>query len=291
MESTGGAYARAIEEATKEFQAAVPAVMAKASGVEFREARAPGETSVFRVPLMDAVLDITYPEGAVTSDGKGAVVAIVVVALHYLARSVGPLDLSEPVRFAGLPGASAYAVAFRSHTEVPLLQRFGEDGAGFVAAVSALGGVPDGGREHPEAAWEVPFFPHLPLGVRLGLAEDAMPAECVITFPRRCGFVYHVEDLAVIGELFAARLLEVAEAVPRAEGHAEPVRLTTLFSRVEADLVVAKLRSAEIEAIVQSEALSVVFGLTMDGHARLHVLVRPEDLAEARGVLDTEGVP
>jgi len=291
VESTGGAYARAIEDATKEFQAAVPAVMARAAGVEFRVAQSPEEASVFKVPFMDALLDISHPDGAVTSGGKGAVVAVIVVALHYLARSVGPLDLAEPVRFPGLPGASAYAGAFRSHSEVPLLQRFGEDGAGFVAAVSALGGVPDGGIEHPEVSWEVPFFPHLPLGVRLGLAEDTMPAECVITFPRRCGFVYHVEDLAVIGELFAARLLEVAEATSGAEEHAELMRLTTLFSRVEADLVVAKLRSAEIEAIVQPEALSVVFGLTMDGHARLHVLVRPEDLAEARGVLDVEVIP
>ncbi len=227
-------------------------------------------------------------------DGEPAVVAVTIVVLHYLTRSVGPLDLSDPVRFQGLPGAGAYTSAFRSHAEVPLLQRFGEDGKAYVRALSALGARPlaHGGAD-PEVVWEVPFLPHLPLGVRLGLAEDAMPADCVIMFPRRSGFAYHVEDLAVAGEIFSARLLEVAEMAAETgeeQGHELSI-LVTVFDPVEAEMVVSKLRSAGIEGIVQPEALSVVYGLTMEGHARHHVLVRTEDLVEARGALDLGGSP
>jgi hypothetical protein len=74
------------------------------------------------------------------------------------------------------------------------------------------------------------------------------------------------------------------------QGHELSI-LVTVFDPVEADMVVSKLRSAGIEGIVQPEALSVVYGLTMEGHARHHVLVRTEDLVEARGALDLSESP
>lgn len=294
MESIGGAYARAIEEAVKEFRAVTPGVVETSAGVTFTSRGAAevegGVTpGVFAFPFMDHEIEVEHPDGAVMVDGAPAVVAVTIVVLHYLARSVGPLDLSEPVRFQGLPGAGAYTSAFRSHAEVPLLQRFGDDGEAYVSALRALGAGPaDGSAEDPEVVWEVPFLPHLPLGVRLGLAEDAMPADCVIMFPRRAGFAYHVEDLAVAGEIFSARLLEVAEVMAdKEDDHQHDLStLVTVFDPVEAEMVVSKLRSAGIEGIVQPEALSVVYGLTMEGHARHHVLVRTEDLVEARGALD-----
>jgi len=311
LEGGGGAYGRAIEEAVKELRAATPAVVETAAGVTFTG-------GVFRFPFLGSDVEVTYPGGAITVDASETVVSVIIVVLHYLTRSVGPLDLSEPVRFQGIQGASAYAAAFRSHAEVPLLQRFGEDGDAYVAALLALGARPLGDAdEDAEVTWEVPFLPHLPLGVRLGLAEDAMPADCVITFPRRAGFAYHVEDLAVAGEILGARLLQAAEAAEHAAwGRAgAPARdsqggaargdprdhagrpdhdlaiLVTVFDPVEADMVVSKLRSAGIEGSIQAEALSVVYGLTMEGHARHHVWVRTEDLVEARGALDLEGDP
>lgn len=282
-----GAYRRAIEEASKELRAAVPGVVTESAGVRFEPG--PGETArgAFAVPYMDATLQVSFPEGVVREGGAEAVVAVTIVVLHYLARSVGPLDLSDPVRFAGLPGAGAYTAAFRSHAEIPLLQHFGEDGDGYVRALKALGGHPlEGAAEDPEVVWQVPFLPHLPLGIRLGLAEDGMPADCVLMFPRRAGFAYHVEDLAVAGELMSARLLEVAETLEAVDTTADLAVLATFFDPTEAELVVGKLRSAGIEAMVQGDALSVVYGLSMEGHARHQVLVRGEDLVEARGALD-----
>lgn len=282
-----GAYGRAIEEAAKELRVALPAVVTEAAGVAFAAGPGGSAEGAFTVPYMDVALQVSFPEGVVREGGAEAVVAVTIVVLHYLARSVGPLDLSDPVRFAGIPGAGAYAAAFRSHAEVPVLQRFGEDGEGYMRALKALDGRPvEGTADDPEVVWYVPFLPHLPLGIRLGLAEDGMPADCVLMFPRRAGFAYHVEDLAVAGELMSARLMEVAEALDAAGTVADLTVLATFFDPTEAELVVGKLRSAGIEAIVQGDALSVVYGLTMEGHARHHVLVRGEDLVEARGALD-----
>lgn len=65
-----------------------------------------------------------------------------------------------------------------------------------------------------------------------------------------------------------------------------PVLLVTVYDPVEAEIIVAKLRSAGIESFVRHEALSVVYGLTVDGSGQQDILVRPEDLDEARVALD-----
>jgi hypothetical protein len=65
-----------------------------------------------------------------------------------------------------------------------------------------------------------------------------------------------------------------------------PVLLVTVFDPVEAEIIVAKLRSAGIEAIIRHDALSVVYGLTVDGCGQQDILVRPDDLEEARAALE-----
>lgn len=300
----GRAYARALEEARKEFASATPEVMARSAGAAFDSTgvgRVAGR-GVFRVPYLDRSFQVTYPEGrveVVDDDLVGeATVAEAVIVLHYLARAAGQLDLSDPVRFQGLPGSGAYVAAFRAHAEDPLIRRFGDDGRAFVSAACALGGAPvdaqdgaaGGGAEDDfEVMWSIPFLPCLPLGVRLGLAEDAMPAECVMVFPRRAGFVQHVEDLAVAGELLSARLLDVAEQAEAAAGAGDGIAvLAVVYDPMEAEIIVAKLRSAGIEAVVRHDALSVVYGLTVDGAGKSEVLVRAGDLPEARGALSDE---
>ncbi len=65
-----------------------------------------------------------------------------------------------------------------------------------------------------------------------------------------------------------------------------PVLLITVFDPIEAEIIVAKLRSAEIEAMVRHDALSVVYGLTVDGCGQQDIMVRPADLEEARAALE-----
>jgi hypothetical protein len=64
--------------------------------------------------------------------------------------------------------------------------------------------------------------------------------------------------------------------------------LTTVYDPVEAEIIVAKLRSAGIYAYVLHEAASVVYGLTVDGWGQQDIFVRAEDLEEARAALDRE---
>jgi hypothetical protein len=57
----------------------------------------------------------------------------------------------------------------------------------------------------------------------------------------------------------------------------EPV----LLIRVEAQIIVAKLRGSGIEAFIRHDALGVVYGLTVDGCGQQDIMVRATDLDDA----------
>lgn len=65
-----------------------------------------------------------------------------------------------------------------------------------------------------------------------------------------------------------------------------PVVLTTVYDPVEAEIIIAKLRSADIDAWARHEAASVVYGLTVDGLGQQDIMVRAQDLTEARAALE-----
>lgn len=68
----------------------------------------------------------------------------------------------------------------------------------------------------------------------------------------------------------------------------ELVTLVTTNDPVEAEIILAKLRSAGIAAYIKHEACSNVIGLTFDGVGRQDIIVREEDLFEARAALEHE---
>ena len=67
--------------------------------------------------------------------------------------------------------------------------------------------------------------------------------------------------------------------------------LVTVYNPVEAEIIVAKLRSAGIEAFVRHDALSIVYGLTIDGAGQQDIFVRAEDLEVARVALEQDSAP
>lgn len=64
--------------------------------------------------------------------------------------------------------------------------------------------------------------------------------------------------------------------------------LITLHDPIEAEIIVAKLRSAGIDAFLRHETLSVVYGLTVDGLGRQDIIVRAEELDEAKVALEQD---
>jgi hypothetical protein len=57
---------------------------------------------------------------------------------------------------------------------------------------------------------------------------------------------------------------------------------------LRANVIKAKLEAAGIPAILSYDAMSVVFGLTVDGIGKVRIMVRPEDVEAAESVLAEE---
>jgi hypothetical protein len=67
----------------------------------------------------------------------------------------------------------------------------------------------------------------------------------------------------------------------------EPALLASVYDPVEAEIIVAKLRSAGIQCYLKHEAAAAVYGLTVDGWGQQDIMVRADELAEARVALET----
>ena len=71
-------------------------------------------------------------------------------------------------------------------------------------------------------------------------------------------------------------------------GSEELVSIFSTNDPMEAEIVLAKLRSACIPAYIKHDAVSNVIGITFDGVGRQDVMVRAEDLLEAKAALERE---
>lgn len=77
-----------------------------------------------------------------------------------------------------------------------------------------------------------------------------------------------------------------AEEQARESG--ELVAVYTAQGHLRASVIQSKLEAAGIPAILSYDALSRIYGLTVDGIGQVRVLVRPESVAEARRLLAEE---
>ncbi len=215
-------YAPIVAEARRQVLALPPEQVSAAAGARLASApvdraqsskaapsapSVPSVPSALHLPVLDRELRMELPEGELAwPDGTAPGTDYALVSLHYLARAAGPLAAEALVRYGGLPGAAAYAGAFEARAEQPLAAQLDQDSARLRETADALG------TRRVDGLWEFRFFPHLPLVMRLAPAEVPLPSACVILFPRRAGYLHHVEDLAVVGQLLAERLLELTQA-------------------------------------------------------------------------------
>lgn len=99
------------------------------------------------------------------------------------------------------------------------------------------------------------------------------------------------------GCLLVLRVAEGENEVTTTTGQSEtqePGELVAVYTaqgHLRANVIKSKLEAAGIPAILSYEALSRIYGLTVDGIGQVCVLVRPEDAAEARRLLAEEQLP
>ena len=126
-----------------------------------------------------------------------------VLLAHY--SEAEPVErASKLVRFADLPGGHAYEGAFLQRAVQPIADVFGDEPGKLVESSKRLNGHV---LAYGDFSVEIPALPRIPLVIILWRVSE-FPASATILYDESASSYLPTEDLAVLGELTTARLLQ-----------------------------------------------------------------------------------
>lgn len=106
--------------------------------------------------------------------------------------------------FDNLPGASAYAAAFRSRTTVPLGKRWETSSGQISMRMAGFGAMP---VAFAHRAWKLLPLPLVPVYLLFWDGDDEIPASANLLFDASVTAYLETEQAGMLGELIAERLL------------------------------------------------------------------------------------
>ena len=191
----------ATEKARREFRLLDPSWMASRSGTTYSYPR-----RAFKVPFFGEEYEVTYPEGTVRKpDGRPAGAREALIILHYLVHAGGEEPRLQWIAYRDLPGARYHEPAFAAEVETPLsrgLEGRLEELRDWALRKARRAEVPG----DVAAVWEV--LPRLPLLVIFNDRDEEFPASARVLFDVTAPGYLPTEDLSVLAEMAAWRLLE-----------------------------------------------------------------------------------
>lgn len=201
----------AHEVAARKLRLLDPSWMASRSGTFYSY---PGRR--FLVPFFGERYTVSYPEGSVfREDGSPAGAREGIIILHYLTQADGAPLSGSWVAYRNLPGARYHEPAFVAEVERPLSLGL----AGRLEALRAWAAVAGRPVDLPgdvAVAWDV--LPRVPLLLIFNEADEEFPASARVFFDASAPNYLPTEDLSVLAELAALRILESVGALGGGKG-------------------------------------------------------------------------
>ena len=196
----------AWEKAVGTFRLLDPTWMASRAG-----ARYSFPERSFLVPFFGDIYRVSYPDGEVTKpDGSPAGSREAIIILHYLTHADGARVRGEWVAYRDLPGARYHEPAFVADVERPLSQGL----SGKLQELRRWAADKEIRDDLPgdlTFVWKV--LPRVPLLVVFNERDDEFPASARVLFDATAPNYLPTEDLSVLAELAAKRILEEVVAL------------------------------------------------------------------------------
>lgn len=196
-------YAAALDLARREWTRKDPRVAAEAAGAEFDR--------------LDRTVTVELFGSRVRADAEGCVTALpagdtaptveAILVLHHLATATGAPLSGRPAAFRELPGGAFYRATFDAHTVVALIRAFGNDAARFEKVCRGMGASPEEGSG---VRMRFQAFPRVPVTLCYWAGEEEMPPGAQVLFDASVLSYLPLEDVAVLGETLAHRVVEAA---------------------------------------------------------------------------------
>ena len=163
----------------------------------------------FILRYLGSTARVVQATGECTLDGRRAPGADMLLLLHYITGARSFHLENRWLSFRELPDGRPYLAAFLERGPQRIAAGFNGDPGRFARAATRFAG----GRPAPDLpglAYVIPALPLLPLAVLLHEGDSSLPASANILFNAGAPLHFHTEDLAVLGERFAQRLVDWA---------------------------------------------------------------------------------
>jgi hypothetical protein len=169
------------------------------------------EPNVFRVPFLDRVYTIYFPDFDFSDEQDGekdVPIQEQILILHYMLAQDVPAPTGNWVAYREIPGAAFYFSAFVKRAVDPLKKTFGHNAAGLVRASAQLGGK---AAEPGDAAFEFGLFPHVRLRLILWEGDPEFSPEATILFDEAIAKIFSPEDIAWLAGMLVYRLIALSK--------------------------------------------------------------------------------
>ncbi len=165
------------------------------------------------IDYLGQTYEVTLPEADVTSlaGGPGLSVREKILVLHYFVRATGEPLTGRFTAYQELPDGANYLPVFRKRAIKPLLDSFGNDPRKLVEVAARLGAQP---LDQRDAAFTIAAFPRVPVTVVLWKGDEEFPADGKMMFDSTISDYLTTDDINVLCETIAWRLVKSAQGRP-----------------------------------------------------------------------------
>ena len=163
------------------------------------------------IDYLNKSYQVTLPEMRVSlGDSEEAVpLKDKVLMLHYLTRAKGTPQSNKIITYKELPEGFQYFSTFSKRTIKPLVDHFGQEPQRLLSIAEILGGYK---AEYGDAAVTVTAFPRVSITFVLWWGDEEFPSEGNILFDSVISDYLSTEDITVLCEAIAWKLVKLLRA-------------------------------------------------------------------------------
>jgi hypothetical protein len=173
-----------------------------------RSGARPENGNILTLEYLGQTVAVRFPDIEITAAGPALTVRDRLIILHYLDTAIGAPLTGKPITFKELPEGGVYYPTFSQRAIKPLLTNFERGPQRLLAAARFYGGVP---AEMGDVAVVINALPRVPLTLVLWQGDEELPAEGSILFDRSVTGYLPTEDITVLCEIIAWRLVKQAK--------------------------------------------------------------------------------
>ena len=176
------------------------------SGSQFRKS---GDTSSIEIPYLGKPVRVTLPEITVTYENEDEVIPLreKVLILHYFISAKGTPPSGRYKTYGELPEGAVYLRTFTKRTIMPVVDRFGKEPEKLLEAGKVFGGTP---ADIGDVSVTIPAFSAVPVTYVLWAGDDEFSPEGNLLFDANVTDYLPTEDITIIGEILAWKLVRSA---------------------------------------------------------------------------------